>query len=579
MPAERQLPIAESHREFTVRVDTQPVGRQNHLLSVSIRAQAGRIAVARLTYLDGSASASDFTLSAGDSFVPGKAIEILASDGPRADLLFKGVITGQAFRVRENGPPQLVVECRHAAFKLAVVPRSAHRFDVTDSEAIEAMLKDAGVEAEVEATTVKHAQLVQAHCSDWDFIVARAHANGLRVFTRAGQLAVRKPSTDAKPLATLTYGASILAFDAEIDARTQFAGIESRAWQADDQQLATSEAVASSLRAPGNFDPESLARVAGATLRLDHSAADSAETQAWADARRRDAALAQLRGRVSCIGLGQVLPGDVVQLAGLGARVNGTVPVTGVRHEFDTVQGWRTHLQFGDDGLDDATVQRLSQHPAAHLVAPVQGLQIGVVTSNEDPAGEHRVRVRLPLMDPSGDGLWARVAAPDAGKERGFFFRPEINDEVVVGFLDDDPRHPILLGMLHGSAHPAPLAGKDTNHEKAYVSRTGMKLHFDDEKKVLTLSTPAGHSLVMSEDDQSIVLADQNGNRIKLGSEGIEIESASKLSIKAGQDAQIEAGANLSAEAATQLELSAGSGATLKSAATTSVQGSVVKIN
>src|SRR5690349_1488702 len=124
MPAERQLPIAAAHREFAVRVDTEDVGRQHHLLSVSIRSQAGRIAAARLSYLDGSASDSDFPLSAGDTFVPGKAIEILASGGSRADLLFKGVITGQALRIRENGPPQLVVECRHPTFKLAVVPRS-----------------------------------------------------------------------------------------------------------------------------------------------------------------------------------------------------------------------------------------------------------------------------------------------------------------------------------------------------------------------------------------------------------------------------------------------------------------------
>ena len=79
------------------------------------------------------------------------------------------------------------------------------------------------------------------------------------------------------------------------------------------------------------------------------------------------------------------------------------------------------------------------------------------MTSNEDPDGEHRVRVKLPLVNNADDGVWARVASLDAGNDRGFFFRPEIGDEVVVGFFDDDPRRPVMLGMLHSSAKAAPL--------------------------------------------------------------------------------------------------------------------------
>jgi len=76
------------------------------------------------------------------------------------------------------------------------------------------------------------------------------------------------------------------------------------------------------------------------------------------------------------------------------ARFNGKVLVTGVRHAYDTVEGWKTHLQFGGIQPAEQRVAEQPPRPAGGLVPPVAGLQIGVVTSNEDPAGEDRVRVR-----------------------------------------------------------------------------------------------------------------------------------------------------------------------------------------
>src|SRR6185437_373730 len=97
-------------------------------------------------------------------------------------------------------------------------------------------------------------------------------------------------------------------------------------------------------------------------------------------------------------------------------------------------------------------------------------------------------------------------------KQRGTFFRPEIGDEVVVGFLSEDPRHPVVLGMLHSSAKPAPESAKDANDRKGYVSREKMQLIIDDKKKSIVCGTPAGNTMTLSEDDKGITLKDQNGN-------------------------------------------------------------------
>jgi uncharacterized protein involved in type VI secretion and phage assembly len=189
------------------------------------------------------------------------------------------------------------------------------------------------------------------------------------------------------------------------------------------------------------------------------------------------------------------------------------------------------------------------------------------------------VRVRLPLLGLSSDGLWARVASLDAGDDRGFFFRPEIGDEVAVGFLGDDPCHPLILGMLHSSAKPAPLAGSDDNHEKMFKSRSGMRVHFDDDKIVLTLDTPAGNSIVLDEDEKSLTLADQNGNKIKLDSDGIHLESAKAVDWKAGTETKMESSTSFEIKAGTELKLEGSASAELAGGGSTKLTGAMVQIN
>jgi uncharacterized protein involved in type VI secretion and phage assembly len=157
--------------------------------------------------------------------------------------------------------------------------------------------------------------------------------------------------------------------------------------------------------------------------------------------------------------------------------------------------------------------------------------------------------------------------------------RPEIGDEVVLGFLDHDPRQPVLLGMLHSSAHAAPLAPSNDNHEKAFVSRSGMTLHFDDDKRVLTLSTPAGNTLVLDEDARGIRLEDQNGNRLEMGPDGITIDSAGAVTVKSATDTALESGSAFGVEAGSELKLEGAAGAELASGGSTKLRGSLVQIN
>ena len=579
-------PAPADRPTFKILVDGAEIDAKLQVQAVVVTRSFNRVSDAEVRLFDGDPSVEDFPASSGDAFVPGGAIEIFAGYHGNEDKIFAGIIVRHGVRAYQSKPSVLRLECRDAAVKLTVGRKSAYYYDAQDAEVIEELAAAAGLTTDVEAAGVVHPQMVQHHVTDWDFIVTRAEANGQLVTTRDGELAVKTPDAGGAPVLTLAFGGNVLDFEAVMDARHPFAAVAATAWDAAGQAPVEAEAAAPPPAAPGDLTADDLAAVIGLErfeLRHGGALADG-ELQAWADGRRRRAAFAQVRGRVRVQGTAAVVPGDVVELKGVGARFSGKALVSGVRHEID-LRNWETDVTFGLDPTAFAEARRdVIDAPAAGLLPAVSGLHVAQVTALAgDPAGEDRVQVRLPLIDPAEEGTWARVATLDAGagKEnggRGCFFRPEVGDEVVLGYLDDDPRHPVILGMLNSSALPAPLAADDANPEKGFVTREGLKLIFNDADLAVTVETPAGNKAVISDADEGIAFEDQHGNKVVTSAGGITVESAKDLVLKAAGDVRIE-GANVFSAASAQLTAEGGSAAELSSGGSTVVKGSVVQIN
>jgi len=228
--------------------------------------------------------------------------------------------------------------------------------------------------------------------------------------------------------------------------------------------------------------------------------------------------------------------------------------------------------------LDDA--------PSAGLVGALHGLQIGkVVQLQNDPDGEDRILVRVPVIDAAAQGIWTRVASLDAGNDRGAFFLPEIDDEVIVGFINDDPRDAVVLGMLHSSNKPAPITAQDANDEKGFTTRSKMHISFNDNTKTILIDTPAGNSIKIDEQSMKIEIQDQNQNKISMEPSGIKMESPKNIDIKAGAVLTLAAGTSLSISGPS-LSMKAdadvgiqGAMAKLSSSGITEISGSLVKIN
>ncbi|HSF56048.1 MAG TPA: hypothetical protein VLA71_19990, partial [Algoriphagus sp.] len=151
-------------------------------------------------------------------------------------------------------------------------------------------------------------------------------------------------------------------------------------------------------------------------------------------------------------------------------------------------------------------------------------------------------------------------------------------DEVIVGFINEDPRDPVILGKLYSSAKPAPFTQNDDNHQKGIVTRSQLKLVFDDEKKSISIETPNGNKITLSDDEGSILLEDENGNKVTLSSDGISLDSAKDIILKASGDVKIE-GTGIEIKASAQMKAEGGSGAEFSSSGSTKVKGSIVQIN
>ncbi|MEZ4686160.1 MAG: phage baseplate assembly protein V [Bacteroidia bacterium] len=184
----------------------------------------------------------------------------------------------------------------------------------------------------------------------------------------------------------------------------------------------------------------------------------------------------------------------------------------------------------------------------------------------------------MPSVDPEGEGLWARLGTFAAGADHGAFFFPEIDDEVVVAFMEGDPQHPVVLGSLYNGTNPPALEASDENPEHQILTKSGLKIYFNDDDEKLSLETPAGQHLTLSDSDGEIILEDSNGNSIKLSSDGIALTSAKDLILEASGDVNIS-GVNVNGSAQAQLKMEGSAGAELSTSAVATIKGSLVQIN
>lgn len=183
------------------------------------------------------------------------------------------------------------------------------------------------------------------------------------------------------------------------------------------------------------------------------------------------------------------------------------------------------------------------------------GIVIGIVSDLDDPKKIGRVRVRFPHLA-NETSQWARMASPMGGRDRGFFMRPEVDDEVLVVFEQGDPRRPTIMGSLWSTADPPPADdGKPVdNNWRFFRSRSGHLMKFDDTsgaERIEIVGQGGAHKLVIDVSGKQIELSCASGDiAIKAPAGTVSID-ATKVAIKASGSLDIQAGAALTIKGAT----------------------------
>ena len=189
------------------------------------------------------------------------------------------------------------------------------------------------------------------------------------------------------------------------------------------------------------------------------------------------------------------------------------------------------------------------------------GVVVGIVTNNQDPEKLGRIKVKFPWLSDDDESNWARVASPMAGPQRGMYFLPEVEDEVLVMFEYGQMDRPFVIGSLWNKQDKPPTDNEDGKNDKRLIqSRSGHTILFHDkagEEKIVIADKTGVNTIVIDAKENSITIAAEKDFIIKANG-NIMIEAAGDMSFKS---------ANIALEAQEKVRIDARSGLGLSCAA------------
>jgi uncharacterized protein involved in type VI secretion and phage assembly len=141
----------------------------------------------------------------------------------------------------------------------------------------------------------------------------------------------------------------------------------------------------------------------------------------------------------------------------------------------------------------------------------MNGVVTATVKSLNDPQGQGRIELTFPWLSDSQSAL-APVAAALAGKNRGAFFMPEVDDEVLVAFEHGDFDHPFIIGFLWNGVDVPP---EPTPENRVIVTPSRHTLRFEDKagSRRIVLKTSTGHVITLDDAAKTVTVATAGGQQ------------------------------------------------------------------
>lgn len=582
----------------TIKVDGSVIKDDFAIVNMKIAHAINKISYAEITLLGPVLpKMGAYPISDGDDFNPGKKIDISAGFGSDEKNIFTGIILKHSGEIDSKSPYKIKITAKHKAVMMTFNEKENLFKDSKDSDIISKLFGENELSATVDSTKIKYEAFFQKRSTDWDFMLSRADFNGFLVCMDGDKIKVGAPKLTAKAVQRISISDSMVKFEAELNAENQPSAINASGWDIKTQNLVKSTAKEPSLNTQGSVSASKLS--SGLNQKkmdlISPTPMQEADLQIWADASLLRLRLSAIKGKVKFLGSAVVKTGDIIELEGVGKKFNGNAFVSSVIHEIGP-GNWNTIVKFGLDNIPIHKMADFSYTPASGLLPAVHGLQVATVKKlSGDPLSQARIQVTIPSYADAPLDIWARYSNFYASNGVGVGFYPEIGDEVIVGFMDNDPRYPVILGSVYSDKNKSPNEPKDEkNNIKSLTTKSKLILSFDDEKKVIVVETPAGNKITISDENKSIEIKDQNSNKITMSSSGIDLESAKDINIKSKANITIDAmqkltlgakqdvavtGLNISNTANVGFTAKGNATAEISASGSTTVKGAMVMIN
>lgn len=556
------------------------------VISIKIDKALNSIPKAYVLLEDGNVAQQNFEQSEHEFTIPGKPIRISCGYNTDDDTLFEGEVVTQKIKVTASGKTQLELICKDPCYKMAIDKKSNYFENVSEKDILEELVNNyEGIEANYDTTSlldvsqIKYKSLIQHNISDWDYLMSRLEQSSSFVIANNGTIEVKGIPTFTLEAFSLEFGRDIITMDLELDSQSQHSQITSIAWDETTQEIVQATSTSSSLQDQGNVSTDTLSNANQSSFTIKHSGnVSSDQLQQWANSKKLRSELSRITGRISF--QGSVLPtlNTYISIGGISSRFNGPCLITGINH--DIIRGdWVTTVKIGLSPFSHSDRHQEKEKVENMTSGSISGFYTGIVKEvSGDPDENLRILVNIPTIQSNEEATWMRLVSLDASETKGFVNRPDKEDEVLVGFLNNDVNQGVVLGALFSKKYPGSplLEPAEDNNKKGWVIKEDMHLIFDSKDDIVELVTAKGNSIRI--DQEIIEVSDQFSNKLIMDSNGIELKSDGNIKMTASSGDIIINGKSIDISATSSLNAKGGT-ATLEGSSSTTIKGSTVQIN
>ncbi|MFC4427634.1 VgrG-related protein [Deinococcus navajonensis] len=530
--------------------------------------------VATVTFRDPMANLVD-----DEQLKLGSKIKVIAQVQGNKETVFDGEVVEIEPRFTK-ATQQLRLRAFDRLHRLARGTHTRSFQNVSDMDLVKKLAGEVGMSARTGPSGVVHPYVLQHNQTNLAFLRERTARLGYILYAD-GTTLYCEPLRGQEPI-ELTWGDNLLEFMPRLTSMRQTTRTTVRSWDPRQKRAVVGQANKGKGKAQVQEHTQS-EQVSQQAFNMEAPETTSAlivrdqgYAAAIAEAQRNQISEHLLEAQGTSAGYPRLTAGNVLKIGNVGRRFSGDYIASSVRHLYRNGEGYSTEFVVSGSRADSlATLIGAAAGHHERPYTPVPGLMIGIVTNNEDPDGQGRVKVKLPALNEEDETDWARVVNIGGGASRGTQVLPEVNDEVLVGFEHDDIHHPYVLGGLwNGRDKPPYSTGQAVKNGKVikrtFRTRLGHELSYDDpegngpplillrssKKHELTLNddkkqphmklrTTAGQQVILTDGSSpSIVIQDKSGNEITINTQGntIRISSRGRIELKATTGVSIDGG-------------------------------------